>query len=185
MSRFEHTFALGTLTFLYYLCIDKNMGMRSFRAILLALFAIISITSNAATTEQVDKAVKDIIATYKDSKGIETVSVAKGNGLEIVKMMLKKHFGKEFMRGVTSITVLSYGGATEAICNSIRKDLDTIAAILEEFDVSGNKDFSQNDYMRCFAQRTESGTLSDFVVALEKDQHKMVVYMAGEIKVEE
>ena len=159
--------------------------MRSFRAILLALFAIISIASNAATTEQVDKAVKDIIATYKDSKGIETVSVAKGNGLEIVKMMLKKHFGKEFMRGVTSITVLSYGGATEAICNSIRKDLDTIATILEEFDVSGNKDFSQNDYMRCFAQRTEYRTLSDFVVALEKDQHKMVVYMAGEIKVEE
>ena len=97
--------------------------MRSFRAILLALFAIISITSNAATTEQVDKAVKDIIATYKDSKGIETVSVAKGNGLEIVKMMLKKQFGKEFMRGVTSITVLSYGGATEAVCNSLRKDL--------------------------------------------------------------
>lgn len=161
------------------------MGMRSFRAILLALFAIISITSNAATTEQVDKAVKDIIATYKDAKGVDVVSVTKGNGLELIKMMLKKQFGKEFMRGVTCITVIGYSDADESVCTSLRKDLDKFTSILEEFDLSGNKDFSKNDYVRCFAHRTEDGMLSDFVIAMEKDSMKMVVYMAGEIKVEE
>ena len=158
--------------------------MRRFglKIILLAFFALFGATTFATT---VDKTVKEIVENYKDTEGVEIVEVAKGNGLEFVKMMLKKQFGKEFMRGVTSITIIGYSDASEAVCSSLRKDLDIFTSVLEEFDLSGNKELSQNDYKRCFAQRTETGTLSDFVVAIEQDQMKMVVYMAGEIKIEE
>lgn len=159
----------------------KNFNIR---AILLLLLVFVCATSYATTTEEVTKKIEEITANYKDTKGIEVVSVTKGNGLELIKMMLKKQFGKEFMRGVTSITVIDYSDATEEVSNSLRKDLDTFTSILEEFDLSGNKDFSQNDYVRCFAHKAEDGTLSDFVVAMEKDSLEMVVYMAGKIIVE-
>ena len=157
--------------------------MRRFglKIILLAFFALFGATTFATTA---DKKVKEIVDNYKDVKGVEIVEVTKGNGLEFVKMMFKKQFGKEFMRGVTSITIIGYSDASEAVCSSLRKDLDIFTSVLEEFDLSGNKDFSKNEYVRCFAQRTENGTLSDFVVAMEQDQMKMVVYMAGEIKIE-
>lgn len=157
--------------------------MRRFglKIILLAFFALFGATTFATTA---DKTVKEIVDNYKDVKGVEIVEVTKGNGLEFVKMMFKKQFGKEFMRGVTSITIIGYSDASEAVCISLRKDLDIFTSVLEEFDLSGNKDFSKNEYVRCFAQRTENGTLSDFVVAMEQDQMKMVVYMAGEIKIE-
>lgn len=161
--------------------------MKNFRvrALLLALFATISITSYATTSDKVGNAVNDIVNNYKDAKGVDVVSVTKGNGLEFVKMMLKKQFGKEFMRGVTSITVIGYSDADESVRTSLRKDLDKFTSILEEFDLSGNKDFSQNEYIRCFAHKTEDGTLSDFVIAMENDSMKMVVYMAGKIIMEE
>ena len=157
--------------------------MRRFglKIILLAFFALLGATTFATTA---DKKVKEIVDNYKDVKGVEIVEVTKGNGLEFVKMMFKKQFGKEFMRGVTSITIIGYSDASETVCISLRKDLDIFTSVLEEFDLSGNKDFSKNEYVRCFAQRTENGTLSDFVVAMEQDQMKMVVYMAGEIKIE-
>ena len=48
------------------------------------------------------------------------------------------------------------------------------------------KTFSDNNYTRCFASISdeESGTISDFVIAMEDDKSKLLVYMAGTIKVE-
>ena len=79
--------------------------MRRFglKIILLAFFALLGATTFATTA---DKTVKEIVDNYKDVKGVEIVEVTKGNGLEFVKMMFKKQFGKEFMRGVTSITII-------------------------------------------------------------------------------
>lgn len=153
-------------------------------ALLGLLLALVTINVYAASTEEVGKAVDEIAKKYEDISGVEVIAVTKGNGLELVKMMLKKQFDKEFMRRVTSITIISYSDAAADVCESMRKDIDKFVSILEEFDLSGNKEFSQNEYVRCFAQRTESGTLSDFVVAMENDQVKSVIYMAGEIVVE-
>ena len=66
----------------------------------------------------------------------------------------------------------------------IRKDLDVFQSLLSEFDVSEEKQFSDNDYIRCFATETDSKTISDFVMALEGDKSKVVMYMAGKIVVD-
>ena len=85
---------------------------------------------------------------------------------------------------MTSITLIEYSEASEETCIALRKDLDAFMAHLKEFDVSKEKEFADNDYIRCFASESDSGTLSDFVIALENDKSKMVMYMAGKIKVE-
>ena len=121
---------------------------------------------------------------YDDNNGVSCVTVAKGSGLEMLKMVFNKEFGKEFMKGVTSITIIDYSDAPEATCMDIRKDLDVFLSLLSEFDVSKEEQFSDNDYIRCFATETDSNTISDFVMALENDKSKVVMYMAGKIVVD-
>ena len=60
---------------------------------------------------------------------------------------------------------------------------DIFTSLLKDFDIAKEKEFSDNDYVRCFAAE-DSGKLSDFVVAVEKEKSKSVLYMAGEIIVE-
>ena len=88
------------------------------------------------------------------------------------------------MKGVTSITIIEYSEASTEVCSALRKDLDAFVRLLDEFDVSEDKNFSDNDYIRCFASITDSNTISDFVMALESEDSKMIMYMSGEIKID-
>ena len=114
------------------------------------------------------------------------MTVAKGSGLELFKTMLKQEFGKTFIKGVTSITIIEYSDAPAETCKELHQDLDLFLSLLQEFDLSKEKDFSDNSFLRCFASESEAeeGTLSDFVAAIEDDKSKMLLYMAGQIKVD-
>lgn len=56
--------------------------------------------------------------------------------------------------------------------------------LLEEFDVSKEEKYEGNDYIRCFADVSDSQTISDFIMAMEADESKMLMYMSGKIKIE-
>ena len=150
--------------------------------VVLYIAAITSCYSQEVSS--VEKTVNEIVAKYDGTDGIDCISVAKGSGLNVVKLMLNKQLGKSFMNGVTRITVIDYGKASQEVCNSLHKDLDTFLSFLTEFDLSKEKEFSDNKYMRCFASSPESEVLSDLVIALEDGKDKMVLYMAGEIKMD-
>ena len=161
----------------------KNMMKRI--ALLVALVLMTFVGGYAQEPSQVEKTVDAIVKKYDDVDKVECVTVTKGNGLEMLKILFNKQFGKDFMRGVTSITVINYSDASEETCLALRKELDAFVTLLEEFNLSGEKKFADNDYVRSFASASsDAGTLSDFVVAIEKEDSKMVMYMAGEIKVE-
>ena len=161
----------------------KNMMKRI--ALLVALVLMTFVGGYAQEPSQVEKTVDAIVKKYDDVDKVECITVTKGNGLEMFKMLFNKQFGKDFMRGVTSITVINYSDASEETCLALRKELDAFVTLLEEFNLSGEKKFADNDYVRSFASASsDAGTLSDFVVAIEKEDSKMVMYMAGEIKVE-
>ena len=138
----------------------------------------------AQQSTDVQCTMEQIVTKDEESQGVSCMTVEKGSGLELVKMMFNKEFGKEFMRGVTKITVIDYSDASEETCMDIRRDLDLFISLLQEFDISEEQEFAENDYIRCFASASDTGTLSDFVIALEKDKSKMLMYMAGKIKVE-
>lgn len=153
----------------------------------LALFVslvMMTIVGYAQEPSQVEKAVDAIVKKYDDIDKVECFMVTKGNGLEMFKILFNKQFGKDFMRGVTSITVINYSDASLETCLALHKDLDAFISLLEEFNLSEEKAFSDNDYVRCFASASsDTGTLSDFVIAIEKEDSKMIMYMAGDIKV--
>ena len=161
------------------------MNMMKRIALLIALVLMTFVGGYAQEPSQVEKTVDAIVKKYDDVDKVECFTVTKGNGLEMLKMLFNKQFGKDFMRGVTSITVINYSDASEETCLALRKELDAFVTLLEEFNLSGEKKFADNDYVRSFASASsDAGTLSDFVVAIEKEDSKMVMYMAGEIKVE-
>ena len=139
----------------------------------------------AQNSSKVEKTINDIVARYDGTQGVECMSVVKGSGLELIKMTLNKEFGKSFMKGVTSITIIDYSEASQETCTSLRKDLDVFLSVLQEFDLSEEESFSKNEYLRCFSAVTDSATLSDFVIAVEDDNTKMLMYMAGTIQVEQ
>lgn len=161
----------------------KSLVKRWVPIVALQMMAFVS--GYAQESSQVEKTVNEIVKKYDDTNGVECVTVVKGGGLEMVKLLFNKQFGKDFMRGVTSITIINYSDAPKDVCLALRKELDAFSTLLEEFNVSEEKQFADNDYVRSFASASlDGGVLSDFVIAIEKEDSKMVMYMAGEIKVE-
>ena len=160
----------------------KNVMKRM--ALIVALLMMGFAKGYAVEPSQAGKAIAEIVKKYDGTNGVECVTVVRGRGLEMVKMMFYKEFGKDFMKGVKSITIIEYSDATPATCQAIHEDLDGFLALLEEFNVGNEKQFADNDYIRSFAKPSGTKTLSDFVIALEDKESKMIMYMAGEIKVE-
>lgn len=154
------------------------------RTVLIVLLSIISLNTLAQTSEDVEKKVCDIVKKYESAKGIKSITVVKGEGLEIVKMMLRKDLGKAFIKGVTRITAIDYSDASEEICMTLRKDLDVFLSVLQEYDLTKEEKFADNDYIRCFASSSESKILSDLVIAIEEGKSKIIAYLSGVINVE-
>lgn len=153
--------------------------LRLIQALLVTLF--FAPLAFAQQSADVQNTMDQIVKKHETTEGVTCMTVAKGSGIEMVKMMFNKEFGKDFMRGVTSITIIDYSDASEQTCMTLREDLNAFIALMKEFDVSKEKQFADNDYIRCFASASDSGILSDFVIALESEDSKMVMYMAGKI----
>lgn len=154
------------------------------RLITLVLSLIISTLCFAANQSALDEAVKSFIQQFENTEGVESHVFVKGEGLDLVKLMLNKEFGKKFMKGVTSIAIMDYSKASEAVCSSIHEKMGVFTSMLEEFDFGQEEDLQENEYIRCFAHENESGSLSDFVIAVEGENGKLFMYMGGEIIVE-
>ena len=167
---------------LNYLTLDTFMKDSMIKSMLIAAIIMLTgITGYAQQSDDVDKAVKDIMEKYDTSTGVESTVIEQGSGLGFVKMMLKKEFGKEFMKGVTSITIIDYSNASNETCKSLHNDLNSFLSLLEEFKISDKKEFSDNDFIRCFAASSSPGVLSHFIIALEKEKSRTIMHMAGKI----
>ena len=107
-----------------------------------------------------------------------------GKGSKVNAFNLFKEFGKTFMKGVTGIIVMDYSEASQETCEALHKDLDGFSTLLQEFNLNGEEEFADNDYIRCFASEA-NGELSDFLVAIEQGDSKTLLHMAGKIIIEE
>lgn len=152
--------------------------------VFVAMFIMTTLTAYAQESAKIEDTVSGIVKKYETIKGVECMKVVKGGGLEMVKMMFNNEFGKDFMKGVTSITIIEYSEAAPETCQALHDELDVFLSMLEEFTFPDEKKVSSKDYIRCFASTSDSATISDFVIALESEESKMIMYMAGKIKVE-
>lgn len=155
---------------------------------IIVLFMALSIISiggaYAQEPSKIEIKVNELVKKYDDVKGVDCMTVKKGLGLNMVKMMFKKQFGKEFMKGVTSITIIDYSDAPQQTCLSLRKEFDVFNSLLQEIKIGEEKDLADIDYIRSFATKKDDNTLSDFIVVSEDNKNKVLMYMAGKIKVE-
>ena len=88
------------------------------------------------------------------------------------------------MRGVTSITIIEYGDASEEICEALHQDLEAFASLLEEFK-DDEKKSSDHSYFRSFGSiEAADRSLSDFIIAIEDEETKMMMHMGGKIIVD-
>lgn len=152
--------------------------------LLVALCLMTMALSYAQEPSKAGRKVDEIVKKYDGVEGVECVTVVKGRGLELVKMMFSKQFGKDFMKGVQSITIIEYSKATAEVCQAMRKEIESFSSILTEFNLGEDKDFTQYNYIKSFASSVEDKAISDFITALEDKGDKMIMYMDGKIKVE-
>ena len=150
--------------------------------VILSLLTMLS--TYAQKTSEVQIKVNELVKKYEGVKGVDCTLIEKGRGLGMVKMMFNKQFGKDFMKGVTSITIIDYTDASKEVSETLRKELNVFLSVLKEYNINKKKEFAEHSYIRSFALSTDDGTISDFVVAIESLGSKMIMYMAGEIKVE-
>lgn len=155
--------------------------MKSLKRVL-SLFVVLALSMGIGVYAQnpsaVSIAMSELEKKYEDTEGVDCVTLTKGNGLDMMKMMLNKELGRSFMKGVTSITLIDYSEASAQVRKSLGEELETITSMLEEFDTGENKGAA-----RGFASTADidAGKLSDFLIVIENDDSKTVMYMAGEI----
>ena len=150
----------------------------------LALSIATMFVGYAQEPSKVEAKVKEIVKQYENVKGVECFEFAKGSGLGIVKMAFNQQFGKDFMKGVKSITIINYSDASNEICQALHQELDAFSSLLEEIKPKEDKGSPNKGYSRSFASISNGNTMSDFVIAIEDDESKMMMYMAGDIVVE-
>lgn len=155
----------------------------------IALLVVLTLTAvatvNAEEISQVEKKMNQLVKKYENIKGVDCTVIEKGIGLNMVKLMFNKQFGKEFMKGVTGIIIIDYSDATPQTCQALRKELDAFISLLEEFKLDNEKEFAGSKYIRSFARPLDKKTISDFIIAMEDNDSKIIMYMAGKIKVEQ
>jgi hypothetical protein len=156
------------------------------KMVLLVALCVLTIAAGyAQEPSKVGIKVNEIVKEYENVKDVDCLVATKGSGLGLLKMMLNQQFGKDFMKGVTSITIINYSDAAQEVCLALRKELDVFETLLEEFDMDEEKELATNEFIRCFASISkEDKTISDFVFAAEDNESKMLMYMAGKIRVE-
>jgi hypothetical protein len=116
------------------------------------------------------------------------MTIRKGSGLALVKMMLRMKmpddFGKAFMKGVTGIIIINYIDASAETVESLRADIYRFTAVLEEFKSDNKGESPSNDHTRSFAAMSGPNTLSAFVIAIE-DSALLIIVVDGIKKIVE
>jgi hypothetical protein len=153
--------------------------------LLVALCLATMVAGYAQEPSKAEIKIKEIVKKYENVKGVTCVTVAKGSGLGIVKMMLNSQVGKDLTKGVTRITIIEYSEASQQTCLALRKELDVFKKLLEEFDVSEKDKYKDCEYVRSFAMPlADEKSVSDFIIAIEDAESKMIMHMAGKMKIE-
>ncbi len=155
------------------------------KLMLFIIVCMLTLTNGyALNSSEVEAKMNLLVQKYENVKGVDCMTVTRGSGLGLIKTMLNQEFGKDFMKGVTSITIINYTDASQEVCQSLRKELDVFLSLLEEFKDKDEKPTDEQEYSRSLARPIDENTISDFVIAMEDKETKMIIYMAGKIKVE-
>lgn len=127
------------------------------------------------------EAMKTLAKKYEDGDKISSMILVKGSGLEMMKLMFRKEFGKDFIKGVNMIIIIEYSEATESEATAIRQEVEKLAKGMEQADLP-KEDIADVKYVRNYFNRSaDDKSLSDMIILAEDSKDKCVLYFGGVI----
>ena len=148
-----------------------------------ATFALLCIAPLAIAqegdTQSLLPQISALATKYKGKSGVGSLVVnGGGSKLNMVKMVLRKEFDKEFIEGIKRFAIISYKDATEELRNEIVDDIAPIIAPLHEIDVK--QKLKPNARGRGYVRLTPSGErVSDLIIVMESPAPKLI-YFGGD-----
>ena len=121
-----------------------------------------------------------MVEKYGEDKGVNGMVCTKGNGLEMIKLVLRKEFGKDFIKGVDMIIIIDYSKAEQQVAEVIRTQTESLSASYEQKELP--EEMTKGNYMRNFFKLNDSKeVITDMVVLVESAENKTVIYFGGEM----
>ena len=115
---------------------------------------------------------------YDESKNVNGIVCTKGNGLEMIKMMLRKDFGKDFIKGVDEVIIIEYSEADKEVAKDIRTQIETLSKVYDQKELP--QSLTEGSYMRNYFKLNDSkDAITDMVVLMENAENKTVIYFGG------
>lgn len=147
---------------------------------LLVLMLTFWVGAVAQPTSTGRELMRSMVEQYSKTTGVEGVVCTKGNGLEMIKLMLRKQFGKEFVKGVEEIIIIDYSKADKQVAEAIRTQTESLSASYEQKELP--KELVKDNYMRNFFKLNDSKEIiTDMVVLVEGAKNRTVIYFGGEM----
>ena len=146
-----------------------------------ATFALLCIAPLAiaqeSDTQSLLPQISALATKYKGKSGVGSLVVDGGGKLNMVKMVLRKEFDKEFIEGIKSFAIISYKDATDELRNEIVDDIAPIIAPLHEIDVK--QKLKPNTRGRGYVLLTPNGErVSDLIIVMESPAPTLI-YLGG------
>ena len=156
---------------------------KSILSILLTVFmSFAAIATYAQEQAKVEEAMKAIVEKYDNVEDFDCITVVKGEGLELIKAPFNKQFGKKFMKGVTSMSIIVYTDASKESCEAFYKDLAPVFSMMKEFETKGANISGDFKNAKFYAIEEGEKVLSDCIFHLEGDDAMTLLYMAGKLE---
>lgn len=121
-----------------------------------------------------------LVEEYGEDKGVNGMVCTKGNGLEMIKLVLRKEFGKDFIKGVDMIIIIDYSKAEQQVAEVIRTQTESLSASYEQKELP--EEMTKGNYMRNFFKLSENKeAITDMVVLMENESTRTAIYFGGEM----
>ena len=147
----------------------------------IALLAVAPLAiAQESDTQSLQPQISTLATKYKGKSGVASLVANGGGKLNMVKMILRKDFDKEFIEGIKSFAIISYKDTTDELRNEIVDDIAPIITPLHEIDVK--QKLKPNLRGRGYVRLTPSGErVSDLIIVMESPAPKLI-YFGGDFE---
>ena len=151
-----------------------------------ALVALsLSAMAQSTDTQSIRKAMQKFADKYDDNERVSSMVFVKGSGLEMMKLMLRKEFEKDVIKGVDMIALIEYADATESEANAIRSEVDALSKGLEKVEMPEEEKPKAKRLGTYYKLSADKKSISDMLILIESEEERCVMYLGGVIRDEE
>ncbi|MBR4995624.1 MAG: DUF4252 domain-containing protein [Alistipes sp.] len=144
-------------------------------------FSAVSQTPNS-DTPSCREAMQKFAEKYEESERVTSAVLVKGSGLEMMKLMLRKEFEKDVIKGVDMIILVEYADATEDEANAIRGEVEKLAVGLEKVVIPEGEKPKAKRLGTYYKLSADKKSISDMLILIEEENERCVMYLGGVIR---